>query len=155
MLIMFNLTLTVAELSVHICLSVCLSILFRTHVETSLQPNVMLIIFNCTDCHWVVCLSVCSSGHRHSSWWGLQCERLSGVPELWGGGCAHTCPHLEEGEFFCHHSDTQQLVTYFKMSFHVKCEERRRNLPHFLSASFTSSMISNEYYLQNLQQDSK
>lgn len=122
-------------------------ILLQTDVETSPQPNFMLIIFNFTDCHWQIpaicfilfhpvsgcfmilhdttklhvnnlsfrsltCPSVCSSGHRHSTRWGLQCERLSGVPELWGGGRANTCPHLEEGEFLCHHSDTQLIIKW-------------------------------------------
>ena len=75
-------------------------ILLEPEEEPSLQPNLSSIIIKLTGSDLSpVPLSVCSSNHCHSTRWGLQCEWLSGVPELWGGGCANTCTHLEEGEF--------------------------------------------------------
>lgn len=63
---------------------------------SGLKPNLITIELSVS---LSATLSPCSSSHCHSSGWGLQRERFSGVPELWGCGRAHTCPHLEEGEF--------------------------------------------------------
>lgn len=91
-------------------------ILFELEGETALQPNLSSKLkFTGSDLS-PVRLSVCSSDHRHSSRWGLQCEWLSGVPELWSGGRANTCPHLEEGEFLY----TNYITLYSKILKNIK-----------------------------------